>query len=164
MLVFRNPQGPHTYSHFLSGGGARVGGTEQESEGVQDWGLCLLLRAPKPSPNSVSTASSLGPCWRHRSVAACQEESRHPDDKEPASMARSSSLWPAGFHQHVHLHTIHMPTGELRSQHPPLGSGALTRSHLGQLGCPTASPKGHQLGYFPTDRGKQVVGKNVPLC
>lgn len=70
-------------------------------EEVQDWGLCLPLRAPTLSPTSVSTASSPGPCWRHMSVAACREESHHPDDREPASTARSSSLWPAGFRPRV---------------------------------------------------------------
>lgn len=52
-------------------------------------------------------------------MAACWEESHHPDDQELASMAKSNSLSPAGFHQHVHLHTTHMPTGRLGRQHPP---------------------------------------------
>lgn len=119
-----------------SRGGARVGGTNPESEEVQELGTWVSHQGLQGHHQPVSTASSLSLCWRQRSVEACREESHHPDGQELAGMAKSNSLWPAGFHQHVHLHTVHMPTGRLSSQHPPLGSGDLTCSHLGQVACP----------------------------
>lgn len=96
---------PHLYPFSVQRWGK--GGTDQELEKVQELGALSPAKGSKAIPASDSRAGSLDLCWRCKHVVAFWEDSHHPDDQELASMAKSSSLWPAGFHQHVHLHTIH---------------------------------------------------------
>lgn len=70
-------------------------------------GAPFPTKGSKTIPASVSRAGSLDLCWRCKHVVAFWEDSHRPDNQELASTTKSSSLWPAGFHQRVHLHTIH---------------------------------------------------------
>lgn len=56
--------------------------------------------------------------------------------------------------------TLSMPTGKLRSQHPPLDSEALICTILANKAALAASPEGHKLRHFPNRyRGRQVAGR-----
>lgn len=115
-----------------------VGETDQELEEVQELGALSPTKGSKAIPASVSIA-----CW---------EESHHADNRELASMANQAPCGQLAFTS-TSTFIPSMPTGQLRSQHLPLGSEALTCTILANKAAQAASPEGRELGYFPTETG-----------
>lgn len=163
-LVIRSSQGPHTYSHFLSGGGARVGGTDQESEEVQELGALSPTKGSKAIPNLFPQPVP--------SVYAGGTGVWQPAGRSP--ITRMTRNWPAWPNQTPcrQLAFTSVSTFTLSTCQQG-GSGASIRLgfwslHL-QPSWPTrlpltASPESHQLGYFPADTAASRWPGRMFLC